>query len=212
MIDLLKKFLYYDPQRRIQASEALQHPFFSEDKRRPRDEEGLLLFRKENTKRPRMEEIDAIDLLTAPSAPLQVCPDWDMFHHQHHHPYTVSTTPTTTITQTSVKATTTKNNNSMALIPFQHHLDTVAHYGKQLTTWQHQQSKNYKVSHHTTTTHNNSHKRPGTLYNNHYTSRSSTINTIPLSYPTLTTTTTAVTATHALADSLSSTSSNSDER
>ncbi|KAG2227999.1 hypothetical protein INT45_012023 [Circinella minor] len=207
MIDLLKRFLYYDPQRRIQASEALKHPFFNEDKRRPRDEEGLLLFRKENTKRPRMEEIDAIDLLTTPSAPLQVCPDWDMFHHPHHHPYTVSNTPTTTITTTSVKATTTitKNNNSMALIPFQHHLDTVAHYGKQLTTWQHQQQS--KSSYYTT----NNHKRPDTLYNNHYISHSSTIHTIPLSYPTLTTTTTAVTPTHALADSLSSISSNADE-
>ncbi|KAI9249246.1 kinase-like domain-containing protein [Phascolomyces articulosus] len=221
MIDLIRKFLYYDPQRRIQASEALQHPFFHEDKRRPRDEE--LLLRKDNTKRLRMEEIEAIDLLTTPNVPLQVCPDWDMFHHHshhhhpHHHPHQYhnnkthhnsspyTTTGTTTTTTTTITPITTRSTTSTALIPFQQHLDTVIHYGKQLTTWQ-QQQQQQQQSNHKPYFNNNHHKRSSeTLYSNH-----SSINSISSPFPTLTTTTTAVTPTHALAESASTSTEESD--
>ncbi|KAI9496827.1 kinase-like domain-containing protein [Zychaea mexicana] len=205
MIDLLRKLLYYDPQRRIAASEALEHSFFHEDKR-PRviveeeeeDDNDALLRRpnKKITKRPRMDEIEAVDLLTVPSVPLQVCPDWDMYHHNNHNHnnsnYYHPPHPTTAVAPVATTA---------AMVPIQHHhhyLDTVAHYGKQLTTWQQHKLASYTNGATSSSSNNNKHA-------------SDTLYTISSPYPTVTTTTTAITPAHALAECPSS-SSSTDER
>lgn len=70
MVDLLSKLLYYDPGRRLQASETLEHPFFQEDKR-PRIYEQV---ERDPLKRARVD-INAIDLLNIPRIPLELCPD-----------------------------------------------------------------------------------------------------------------------------------------
>lgn len=70
MVDLLSKLLYYDPSRRLQASETLEHPFFQEDKR-PRIYEQV---ERDPLKRARVD-INAIDLLNIPRIPLELCPD-----------------------------------------------------------------------------------------------------------------------------------------
>lgn len=70
MVDLLQKLLYYDPNRRLQASQALEHSFFQEDKR-PRVYDHV---ERDPLKRARFD-INAIDLLSIPRMPLELCSD-----------------------------------------------------------------------------------------------------------------------------------------
>ncbi|CDS07045.1 hypothetical protein LRAMOSA09568 [Lichtheimia ramosa] len=70
MVDLLQKLLYYDPNRRLQASQALEHSFFQEDKR-PRVYDHV---ERDPLKRARVD-INAIDLLSTPRMPLELCSD-----------------------------------------------------------------------------------------------------------------------------------------
>lgn len=68
MLDLIRHFLFFNPNQRWSADYALQHAFFSE-----KDEPEHPVPVPDKYCKP----ITPLDLLTTPQSPYQICPDWN---------------------------------------------------------------------------------------------------------------------------------------
>lgn len=166
MLDLLRQFLYYDPARRMKADKALLHPFIVDEPvchkhgaRLRHDSihrDGKKLRTNYNSSAVLVNEKDiaAVDLLAAPATPLQICPVWDYDRPGYIQLANANaqlsadekdddfqgTNATSRMTASSIPSkdrflsTATTGTITTTSAPFS--LDTIAHYGKQLTTWQ----------------------------------------------------------------------------